>query len=217
MASASDPCTPWDPTLVPHGILPHGTATPCSMVNPSPWDPTPNDFSLGSFKMEVRTTSTTIEPPGGFGCGVETEVWMASATTVHGVWGYLLAESRRVGTHKVDLRGILRRPHVIHAPATGALHCSTRRLGTCAQVLRPLSSAYVRCVRCVRYVRYVSYVRYVRYTPSCTRSVSVLRPGPRPPTLFSCFCFLPPPRPLSDPGPPTYREIKNAPPGHSAS
>ena len=34
--------------------------------------------------------------------------------------------------------------------------------------------------------------RLRRLHPSCTRSVSVLRPGPRAPILFSCFCFLPP-------------------------
>ena len=48
--------------------------------------------------------------------------------------------------------------------------------------------------------------------PSCTRSVSVLRPGPRAPILFSCFRFLPLSHSLGSPGPHTFREFKNAPP-----
>ena len=35
--------------------------------------------------------------------------------------------------------------------------------------------------------------------------------APGPP-LFSCFCFLPPSLSLGSAGPPTFREIKNAPP-----
>ena len=41
----------------------------------------------------------------------------------------------------------------------------------------------------------------------------ILRAGPPGPPLFSCFCFLLPSCLLRSPGPPTVREIKNAPPG----
>jgi hypothetical protein len=46
----------------------------------------------------------------------------------------------------------------------------------------------------------------------CSTGKGFNQRAPGPP-LFSCFCFLPPPRHLSDPGPPTLREIKNARPG----
>ena len=47
---------------------------------------------------------------------------------------------------------------------------------------------------------------------SSTRT-EMSRPGPGPP-LFFVFCFLPPTHDFQRPGPSTYREIKNARPGH---
>ena len=47
------------------------------------------------------------------------------------------------------------------------------------------------------------------FVVSTERRFNQTAPGP---PLFSCFCFLPPSLSLRSPGPPTLREIKNAPP-----
>ena len=70
---------PWDLTLdqtlvgIPHGTLHHSTLPHLGPLlhgiwDPYPMGPHPNDFTLGSLKMEVRTASTTIKPRGEFGC-----------------------------------------------------------------------------------------------------------------------------------------------------
>ena len=59
--------------MYPMGPLATGPSRPplpVGCVDPTPWE----------LQSEVRMASTVIEPPSGFGCGVQTEVRMASTT-----------------------------------------------------------------------------------------------------------------------------------------